>query len=78
MNDSRARFTKWYYRKGYRMSYKPNDTELIFSCPLVIRPLVYFLFSPSVYYRELGYDFSECFLAGLRGVLNGNYDAKTL
>lgn len=52
MNDLRARFTKWYYRKGYRMDYRPYNTELIFHCPWLLRPLVYFFFSPCAYYRE--------------------------
>ena len=68
MNDARSKFTKWYYRKGYRMNYRPNDTEMIFSCPLLIRPVVYFFFSPCAYYREQGYDFAEGFLSGLTGL----------
>lgn len=67
MNDFRTRFTKWYYRKGYRMRYKPGDTELIFSCPLLIRPLVYLFFSPSVYYREVGYDVGDAITSGIQG-----------
>lgn len=58
MSDFRSRFTKWYCRKGYRMVYKPphedsNIAELIFVCPLWVRPLVELLFSPSVYYYEI-------------------------
>ena len=58
MNDLRAKFTKWYCNKGYRMIYKPpyDDSivaEMIFVCPLWVRPLVEFLFSPSVYYYEI-------------------------
>ena len=65
MNDFRARFTKWYCRKGYRMLYKhsTNDdglvAELIFFCPWWVRLLVEFFFSPSVYYREVG---DDCFV----------------
>jgi hypothetical protein len=33
-----------------------NIAEIEFHCPLLVRPLVYFFFSPSVYYREIGYD----------------------
>lgn len=59
MGDIRERFTKWYYRKGYRMVYVPYNcgcvAEMIFTCPLWVRPLVYFLFSPCAYYREAGY-----------------------
>lgn len=67
MNDFRSKFTKWYYRRGYRMTYKPNDVELIFSCPLWIRPLVYFFFSPCAYYREFGYELGHCIESGLLG-----------
>lgn len=66
MNDFRTRFTKWYYRKGYRMRYKPNDTELIFRCPFWVRPIVYYFFSPSVYYREASYEFTDGLLSGLQ------------
>ena len=65
MNDFRARFTKWYYRKGYRMEYHQSSLESIFHCPLWVRPLVYYFFSPSVYYREVGYDFSKAFQESL-------------
>ena len=64
MDNLREKFTKWYYRKGYRMSYKPCDysdgvAELIFHCPWWIRPFVEFFFSPSIYYREAVYDRSD-------------------
>jgi hypothetical protein len=66
----RERFTKWYYRKGYRMTVKEYDItyEMIFQCPLWVRPLVEWLFSPSVYYREVGYEFSDGLDAGFGGL----------
>lgn len=73
MNDFRTRFTKWYYRKGYRMLYKHSDNdegltaELIFFCPWWVRLLVEFFFSPSVYYREIGDDVYTYFEQGLKG-----------
>ena len=53
----REKFTKWYYRKGYRMLYKPCDygdgvAELIFICPWWVRLLASPLFVPTVYYKE--------------------------
>lgn len=71
MTDFRARFTKWYYRKGYRMEYRPCDygdgvAELIFFCPLWVRPLVELFFSPVVFYHELGRDFADGFVQGLK------------
>ena len=59
--DLRTRFTKWYVRKGYRMEWKTcgfgdGVSEMIFRCPIWVRPLVEFFFSPCVYYREIGYD----------------------
>lgn len=76
MNDFRARFTKWYCRKGYRMRYKPCNyadgvAELIFYCPLWVRPIVELLFSPSVYYSEIGSDFTENFIASFEHSLKG-------
>ena len=53
MNNIRQRFTSWYYHKGYRMDYNHHNNELIFRCPLWVRPLVFFFFSPCAYYREL-------------------------
>ena len=57
-----TKFTKWYYRKGYRMEYEPVDYadgvgRLTYICPWWVRPLASWLFSPSVYYHEvLGVD----------------------
>lgn len=61
MFNFREKFTKWYYRKGYRMEYKPCDygdgvAELVFKCPFWVKPLVYVFFSPCEYYRENGYE----------------------
>lgn len=77
MNDLRTRFTKWYYRKGYRMVYRPCDygdgvAELIFFCPWWVRPFVELLFSPTVFYHEHGLDFREYFTAGLDHKLKEN------
>lgn len=57
MLNLRQRFTEWYYCKGYRMnvSLKGNTVKLIFNCPLLVRPLTYYLFSPIAYYRASGY-----------------------
>lgn len=52
MDNIRQRFTRWYCRKGYRMDYMHHNGELIFSCPLWVRPLAFLFFSPSAYYRE--------------------------
>jgi hypothetical protein len=59
MGNFRERFTKWYYRKGYRMEWRTD--EMVFRCPVWVRPLVYFFFSPCAYYREVGYDFGDAF-----------------
>ena len=72
MNDFRTRFTKWYYRKGYRMRYKPCDygdgvAELIFYCPWWVRPFVELFFSPVIFYHESGRDFADEFMRGLKG-----------
>ena len=60
----RRKFTKWYYRKGYRMSYEPGSFEMIFDCPIWVRPLTWFFFSPSTYYREFGLDVGRGFEKG--------------
>lgn len=64
MFNLRHKFTKWYYRKGYRMIWSTCDyadgvSEMIFYCPWWVRPLVEYFFSPSVYYAEEGYKFGE-------------------
>lgn len=64
MDELRVKFTKWYCRRGYHMSYKPCDygdgvAELIFHCPWWVRPFVEWFFSPCVYYREVGYDLGD-------------------
>ena len=69
MNDFRARFTKWYYRKGYRMKYLPCDyadgvAELIFYCPWWARLFVGFFFSPSIYYHEVMNDSTKDYIVG--------------
>lgn len=61
MSNLRSKFTKWYYRKGYRMEMDNCDLAIgvagmIFRCPVWVRPLVYYFFSPCVYYREAGYN----------------------
>lgn len=61
MSNLRTKFTKWYYRKGYRMEWQRCDyadgvAAMIFVCPFWVRPLVSFFFSPTTYYREAGYE----------------------
>ena len=50
----RERFTKWYYRKGYRMKFNARDLKLNFICPFWVKPLAGALFSPHIYYHEMG------------------------
>lgn len=55
--DFRTKFTKWYYRKGYTIEFELCDYadgvgRTIYKCPLWIRPLTSYFFSPSVYYHE--------------------------
>ena len=69
INNLRERFTKWYYRKGYRVRYNDpgpgfKGVELIFSCPWWVRPLVRILWTPSVYFYMSGIDYAEGFLKG--------------
>lgn len=64
MIDLRKKFTKWYYRKGYRMLWVPcpygdGTNEMIFTCPWWTKFLTYFFFSPSVYYAEDLVQFGE-------------------
>lgn len=53
----RTKFTKWYYRKGYKVCYKPRTVgggieRVAYICPWWVRPLTAYFFSPSVYYAE--------------------------
>lgn len=80
MTNLRKKFTKWYYRKGYRMMwvtshYGNGVHEMIFSCPWWVRPLVEFFFSPSVYYAEEGYQFGQIVERRLEE-LKGKADAE--
>lgn len=81
MSKIKERFTRWYYRKGYRMHYKPcaygdGVDSLVFDCPWWIKPLLIF-FSPSVYYIEYGKTISDWFEEGFsqgletKGKING-------
>ena len=70
ITELRERFTKWYYRKGYRAYYKDvsfgfSEIELVFQCPWYIKPLVYILWSPSVYYEEFGREICNWFEYGI-------------
>ena len=47
----RRRFTRWYFRSGYRVEFDQNSETFGFRCPLWVKPLL-FLFSPSVYMHE--------------------------
>ena len=49
----RKRFTKWYFKRGYRFGYKVNTDVAVWDCPWWVKPLLIF-FSPSVYFYELG------------------------
>lgn len=70
ITELRERFTKWYYRKGYRTNYdfsisSFNDFRVVFKCPFWLRPIVPLLFSPSVYYYEAGKEICNWFEYGM-------------
>ena len=48
----RKRFTKWYFKRGYRFGYKVDNGVAVWDCPWWVKPLLIF-FSPSVYFYEL-------------------------
>lgn len=55
--DFRTKFTKWYYKKGYKVDYEPCDYadgigHVNYACPWWIKPLTAYFFAPSVYYAE--------------------------
>ena len=49
--DIKKRFTCWYVRQGYKFGYR-DITIPYFICPIWVRPLLPFLFSPSIYCME--------------------------
>ena len=55
MTNFAQTFTRWYCRKGYRMSFDVNELRLIFDAPLLVRMIASMFFSPHTYYREVGY-----------------------
>ena len=87
MKDIKARFTKWYVKKGYRFGYDFEDCDIIgdehfkspygmpiayWICPKWVKPLL-MLFSPSIYTTlTIGADFVRGFQKGLNeGNANG-------
>ena len=64
MRKLRRKFTKWYYRKGYKATYLYTVDNYVFSCPWYVKPLL-FLFSPSIYNREIGKKFTREFWKGI-------------
>jgi hypothetical protein len=73
MTDFRTKFTKWYYRKGYRMYWTPCDYgdgvgSMNFVCPWWVRIFVGLFFSPSVYYYEVGYEVRNEIMEGFTNV----------
>ena len=51
MENLKKRFTRWYVRRGYRYGHT-DYFEVYYICPVWVKPLLYFLFSPSVYIVE--------------------------
>lgn len=54
--DFRTKFTKWYYRKGYKLNYERVDYadsvgRVVYTCPWWVKPLTAYFFSPSVYFE---------------------------
>lgn len=57
----RTKFTKWYYRKGYKLDYERVDYSddigrIVYACPWWVKPLATYFFSPWVYFHELTED----------------------
>lgn len=81
MNKLKARFTKWYIKRGYSFGYDFADTRIyydgflatpldmpkaIFTCPWWVKPLLIF-FSPSVYSAEtFGKIIADAIAEGIR------------
>ena len=63
-------FTRWYYRKGYRMYYENCDygdlvASMSFECPWWIMPLLIF-FSPSIYFIEYQKEIGRWYEEGIK------------
>lgn len=81
MNKFKARFTKWYIKRGYRFIYNFNNVpvyhdgflstpcgmpEILFICPWWVKPFLIF-FSPSVYSAEtIGKIIADALAEGMR------------
>jgi hypothetical protein len=50
--DFRTKFTKWYYRKGYKIDYADGIGRIVYICPWWVKPLTAYFFSPSAYFQE--------------------------
>lgn len=71
MNKLRRKFTKWYFRKGYNATYHYIIDNYVFDCPWYVKPLL-FLFSPSIYDREIGKEFARGFWKGIERSMKEN------
>ena len=71
MHKLRRKFTKWYYRKGYKATYLYTTDNYVFSCPWYVKPLL-FLFSPSIYNREIGEELTRGFWKGIEKIMKEN------
>lgn len=55
--DFRTKFTKWYYKKGYKIDFEvvgfaDGVGQMVYLCPWWIKPLTAYFFSPTVYFNE--------------------------
>lgn len=66
MNKLKKRFTKWYYKKGYKFGYNnPIFPESAYwKCPWYVKPLLIF-FSPSYYCMCYSSDIVKHFKRGM-------------
>lgn len=65
----REKFTKWFVKKGYIFAYiHLGGFKDVYLCPWYIKPIAYFLLSPSVYFQERGKQIVEWLLDGIKSV----------
>lgn len=48
----RTKFTKWYYKRGYKIDYADGIGRIVYICPWWVKPLTAYFFSPYVYVVE--------------------------
>lgn len=85
----KRKFTNWFVKKGYSFGYDFSNIETIdgvpfgdppacFKCPIWVRWLAVYLFSPSIYMYEIGNSLCEAISEGFHSDLDLGFKINNL